>query len=133
MRTRTAIAAALLLASLTACGATSAPDKPIADDAPATEPATETPATKPEAETPAETASETATLPDLTGQTLQAAQDAAQAAGFYVLTSSDALGTGRMQVLDRNWTVCSQTPAAGEHPADTSIDFGTVKLEETCP
>jgi len=50
-----------------------------------------------------------------------------------VLTSHDALGTDRMQVLDRNWKVCSQTPAAGAHSTDTTIDFGTVKLEESCP
>lgn len=76
---------------------------------------------------------EVAALPDLTGQTLQAAQDAAQAAGFFILTSSDATGAGRMQVLDRNWQVCSQTPAAGSASTDTAVDFSTVKLEEFCP
>ncbi|MEV6176933.1 PASTA domain-containing protein [Streptomyces sp. NPDC052015] len=76
---------------------------------------------------------ETATLPDMKGKGLQSAQDQAQAAGFFYLTSHDALGRGRMQVLDRNWKVCSQTPAAGAHPTDTKVDFGTVKLEEECP
>ncbi|MEV7419672.1 PASTA domain-containing protein [Streptomyces sp. NPDC089919] len=78
--------------------------------------------------------SRTATLPDLVGKGLQAAQDEAQAAGFRDLASHDALGRDRLQVLDRNWKVCSQTPAAGTK-TDTGarIDLGTVKLEETCP
>ncbi|MCX5557927.1 PASTA domain-containing protein [Streptomyces sp. NBC_00038] len=76
---------------------------------------------------------ETAQLPDMDGKGLQSAQDQAQAAGFYRLTSHDALGRGRMQALDRNWKVCSQTPEAGEHPTNTKVDFATVKLEEDCP
>lgn len=73
------------------------------------------------------------TLPDLRGQDLQAAQDAAQASGFYGLTSHDATGQGRLQVLDRNWKVCSQSPAAGTHKYNTVVDFGAVKDEESCP
>ncbi|WP_338681295.1 PASTA domain-containing protein [Streptomyces acidiscabies] len=73
------------------------------------------------------------TLPEMKGKGLQAAQDQAQAAGFYHLTSHDALGRGRMQAFDRNWKVCSQTPAAGGHPTDTKVDFAAVKLEESCP
>ncbi|MFJ3514285.1 hypothetical protein [Streptomyces sp. NPDC090131] len=69
-----------------------------------------------------------AAVPDFVGQVLQAAQDGAQAAGFFLLSSHDALGKNRNQVLDRNWKVCTQTPAAG-----TKIDFGTVKIEESCP
>ncbi|MFF0160191.1 hypothetical protein ACFYRY_22050 [Streptomyces sp. NPDC005263] len=76
---------------------------------------------------------ETANLPDMTGKGLQSAQDQAQEAGFYSLTSHDALGRDRMQAFDRNWKVCSQTPKAGEHPTDTKVDFATVKLEESCP
>lgn len=77
--------------------------------------------------------SEKATLPGFIGKGLQSAQDEAQAASFYTLDSHDALGRGRMQALDRNWKVCSQTPAPGTHPTDTKVDFGTVKLEENCP
>ncbi|MGV2922335.1 PASTA domain-containing protein [Streptomyces alfalfae] len=76
---------------------------------------------------------ETAALPDMTGKGLQSAQDQAQAAGFYGLTSRDALGRDRMQAFDRNWKVCSQTPKAGDHSTDTKVDFAAVKLEETCP
>lgn len=73
-------------------------------------------------------------VPDFVGMGLQEAQDAAQAAGFFLLTSHDNTGAGRMQILDRNWQVCDQNPAAGETiPASTELDFGTVKLEESCP
>lgn len=138
--TRTAVitaAAAGLLLTLTACSdstdsVANKPEKVV-------ETATGTPdAKEPADDTADETAedagtAETAQLPDLTGETLQAAQDAAQAAGFYGLTSSDATGASRMQLLDRNWQVCSQTPPAGSHPTDTIVDFSTVKTEETCP
>ncbi|MEU9086290.1 hypothetical protein [Streptomyces sp. NPDC048357] len=75
-----------------------------------------------------------AAVPNFVGQVLQSAQDGAQAAGFYFLSSHDALGKNRNQVLDRNWKVCTQTPPAGTATGtDTKIDFGTVKNEESCP
>jgi hypothetical protein len=65
---------------------------------------------------------------------LQSAQDKAQEVGFYGLTSHDALGRDRMQAFDRNWKVCSQSVAAGTTVStETTLDFGAVKLEETCP
>ncbi|MFJ9695391.1 hypothetical protein [Kitasatospora sp. NPDC101183] len=73
------------------------------------------------------------TLPDLVGKGLQTAQDTAQAAGFHNLTSHDALGRDRNQIADRNWKVCTQTPAPGEQAATAKIDLGAVKLDETCP
>ncbi len=73
-------------------------------------------------------------VPDFVGQVLQTAQDGAQAQGFYLLTSHDSLGRNRNQVLDRNWKVCTQTPAAGTKTGTgTRLDFGTVKIEESCP
>lgn len=77
-------------------------------------------------------------MPDLSGQNLQAAQDAIQALtgnpGFFS-TSTDLTGQARMQVMDRNWQVCSSTPAPGEmFTAGSSVDFGVVKLDsESCP
>lgn len=132
--TRAAItaAAAGLLFTLTACSDSTetVSDKPVKT-------VTATPEAEPapadDAAEDADAAAEAAELPDLTGETLQAAQDAAQAAGFYGLTSSDATGAERMQLLDRNWQVCAQTPAAGSHPTDTTVDFSTVKTEESCP
>jgi beta-lactam-binding protein with PASTA domain len=77
---------------------------------------------------------ETVTLPNFVGMGLQSAQDAAQEKGFYALDSHDSLGRARHQILDRDWKVCSQNYAAGKTvPADTTLDFGAVKLDETCP
>ncbi|MFE5596673.1 PASTA domain-containing protein [Streptomyces sp. NPDC056549] len=73
------------------------------------------------------------TLPNMVGKDLQLAQDTAQAAGFYALASRDATGQGRMQVLDRNWVVCSQTPASGQQSTDVTVTFLVVKDDETCP
>ncbi|MER7823537.1 hypothetical protein ABTX85_13340 [Streptomyces sp. NPDC096097] len=83
---------------------------------------------------PPKTGKAQAVVPDFVGQVLQTAQDRAQATGFYLLSSHDALGRNRHQVLDRNWKVCTQTPAAGTTTGTaTRIDFGTVKNEESCP
>lgn len=74
------------------------------------------------------------TVPNFVGMGLQSAQDAAQDAGFYSLKSHDALGRARYQILDRDWKVCSQTPKAGAKTStSTKLDFGAVKLDETCP
>lgn len=92
--------------------------------------------TKTVTETPSEDTggdSEQGTLPDMAGKDLQAAQDEAQANGFYVLDSTDATGEGRLQLYDRNWVVCSQTPEAGKHPTDVTVTFDAVKQGETCP
>lgn len=129
-------AAALLL---TGCN-----DDPNSAPAPADPGATTTTAATAAtaASTPTSTTSPTATkvtvegkpVPDLVGKGLQAAQDAAQADGFYRLTSHDSAGRDRMQILDRDWKVCSQTPKAGATVStDTKIDLGAVKLAESCP
>jgi len=77
---------------------------------------------------------ETKAVPNFIGMGLQSAQDAAQKAGFYVLKSHDSLGRDRMQALDRNWKVCTQSVAVGKTVStDTELDFGAVKLDETCP
>ncbi|CAG6397602.1 exported hypothetical protein [Actinacidiphila cocklensis] len=91
--------------------------------------------TAPSAQAAAASASASATtVPSLVGLGLQTAQDTAQAAGFSNLTSHDASGDGRMQILDRNWKVCDQTPSAGDRADDdVKIDLGAVKLGEPCP
>ncbi|MFB7552122.1 hypothetical protein [Streptomyces sp. NPDC056154] len=77
---------------------------------------------------------ERATVANFVGMGLQSAQDKAQADGFYLLTSHDSAGRGRMQAFDRNWKVCSQNQTPGKNiPVDTELDFGAVKLEESCP
>ncbi|MEU4490065.1 hypothetical protein AB0H94_35210 [Streptomyces purpurascens] len=117
----TALLSSLALLSLTACGGDSSKEAPPKTDS-----------SKPTTSTTTE-AAKTADLPDLVGKGLQSAQDAAQAAGFYVLATHDSLGRGRKQVLDRDWKVCFQTPGPGRRTTDTEIGLGVVKLDETCP
>ncbi|WP_159062039.1 hypothetical protein [Streptomyces sp. WM6368] len=134
---RTPHALALLAAAgclaLTACNPQAADTGAGTSPAPgATAPAGSAPAGS--APVPPKAGRTTAAVPDFVGQVLQDAQDGAQAAGFYLLSSHDALGKNRNQVLDRNWKVCTQTPRGGTATGtDTKIDFGTVKNEETCP
>lgn len=74
-----------------------------------------------------------ATLPDFTAMGHQQAQDTAQAIGFYNLREEDASGAGRFLVLDRNWKVCSQSPAPGLYAIDQVVTLRSVKLNESCP
>ncbi|MEU9030976.1 PASTA domain-containing protein [Streptomyces sp. NPDC048383] len=117
------------LLALTACNPQAADGKP--------DTSAPTASSSPAGTSPSKTAGggpKTATLPDFVGKGLQSAQDEAQAAGFLLLKSHDSLGQERLQALDRNWKVCSQTPAPGANvDTSTTIDFGTVKLEENCP
>ena len=76
-------------------------------------------------------------MPNLVGSTLQDAQDQVQAltaGGVYFTGSHDLGGQNRSQVIDRNWQVCTQNIAAGAAlTAESRVDLGVVKLEETCP
>ena len=82
--------------------------------------------------TPASTAAAgKITVPNVVGKDLQLAQDTMQAAGLYNLTSHDSTGQARLQVLDRNWVVTDQTPAAGSSvAADQLIDLGARKFTD---
>jgi hypothetical protein len=60
-------------------------------------------------------------MPNLAGAVLQDAQNTIQA------TTAGA-------IMDDNWKVCDQNIAPGAALSPTSkIDFGVVKLDETCP
>ncbi|GAB1511380.1 PASTA domain-containing protein [Actinophytocola sp. KF-1] len=76
-------------------------------------------------------------MPDLVGATLQDAQDRIQSltAGAVFFTGSHDLGgQDRNQVLDSNWQVCSQNVAPGATlTPESRVDFGVVKLGESCP
>lgn len=52
-------------------------------------------------------------VPRLTCFDLQEARDTLESAGFTVMRSQDATGRRRRQIVDRDWTVTGQTPAAG--------------------
>lgn len=77
------------------------------------------------------------TMPDLIGKDLQGAQDAIQSltdGEVWFSGSTDLTGKGRAQISDRNWQVCSSTPAVGARfTASTEIDFEVVRVSEDCP
>ncbi|GAA0269287.1 PASTA domain-containing protein [Cryptosporangium japonicum] len=70
-------------------------------------------------------------IPDVVCRDLQAAQDALQAAGFFVLASVDGTGQGRRQFVDRNWIVTAQSVKAGTQPVrSTRVRLTVVKIGE---
>jgi hypothetical protein len=77
------------------------------------------------------------TMPDMVGTNLQKAQDAIQKLTgdpIFITGSHDATGHGRHQLIDADWQVCTQNIRAGTtFTAKSKIDFGTVKLAESCP
>ncbi|MFJ8044363.1 hypothetical protein ACIRBX_28045 [Kitasatospora sp. NPDC096147] len=107
--------------------ATSAPAAPVPAASMSATPAPPAPAA------PAAASPDAAELPNFVGMGLQSAQDKAPATGFSYLTSHDALGRSRLQIDDRNWKVCTQSPVAGRQSASAKVDFGTVQLDEQCP
>jgi hypothetical protein len=73
-------------------------------------------------------------MPALVGRNLQAAQDQLQAKGSYLLNQVDATGQNRKSVVDRDWRVCSQKPAAGAKVTVLQlVTLRSVKLSESCP
>ena len=132
-------AAAVAAAALTACG-TPAPTAPPAptptETATVTLPAPPTIVYPPTVVPSVVQAPASWTMPNLVGSGLQDAQDAIQElTGFRIAitTSHDATGANRMQIADRNWKVCTQNiPPGATITSDSRIDFGAVKVEESC-
>lgn len=58
------------------------------------------------------------TVPNEVGENHQAAQNAMQAEGLYLLVEKDCTGQGRLLLYDRNWVVVSQEPAAGSQASE---------------
>ena len=78
------------------------------------------------------------TMPNVIGMDLQGAQDAVQSVSggqVWFSSSTDLTGQDRAQMSDRNWQVCSSTPApGGTFTGSTEIDFGVVRIDsEECP
>ena len=69
-------------------------------------------------------------MPDVVCQNLQDAQDEIQRAGVFFSRSDDASGQARSQVIDRNWVVVAQTPAAGESVGEMEAILSVVKTDE---
>lgn len=115
------------------------PAPPITASSPALTPSTSSKVVVPPA--PATTTSAAGgdgsfTMPNEVGHVLQDAQDDIQRVSgdpVFFTHSHDLLGN-RFQVLDRNWKVCNQNvPSGSRVSAIGHIDFGVVKLTETCP
>jgi hypothetical protein len=81
-----------------------------------------------------ETPARTGVVPNVVCMDLQEAQDTLQSAGFYTMTSRDASGRGRRQVVDRDWTVTGQTPSpGGTYRKTTEMVLRAVKDGEPSP
>lgn len=75
-------------------------------------------------------------MPNEVGRGLQAAQDDLQrVSGDPVFFShSHDLAGDRFQILDSDWKVCTQNVAPGTRVGPAAhVDFGVVKLDESCP
>ena len=71
------------------------------------------------------------TVPNVVGLNHQVAQDTMQAAGLYLLFEKDATGQNRLLVMDSNWVVVSQSPAAGSVvDSMTAVTLSSKKLGE---
>ncbi|MGW0805836.1 PASTA domain-containing protein [Nonomuraea sp. NPDC002799] len=119
---------------LTACGSGTSPAAPV-ETVTATVQATPTTTDSLAGTAPPQpsvtSAAKKKKLPDVVGMNLQEGQDTLQAAGFYVLNDKDATGQNRLQVLDRNWVVTRQAPAAGQLVStDTLITLYAEKIDE---
>jgi beta-lactam-binding protein with PASTA domain len=74
------------------------------------------------------------TMPALVGRNLQTAQDELQSRGSYLLDQVDATNQNRFQLLDSDWKVCHQSPAAGTQALKTKlVRLEAVKIGEKCP
>lgn len=115
-----------------------APTKAAVVAAPAATRAPVTKAAEPAVEADAVAPAVNFVMPSYIGENLQDAQNDVQTQGIFYSRSHDLLGS-RFQVIDSNWQVCSQTPAAGKRlrgaagDFEGAIDFGVVKLTESCP
>jgi beta-lactam-binding protein with PASTA domain len=146
MRTTITLVAVGLAGLLSACGSDSGSaqtaqtvtvvEKTVTEQAPSTqaEPSADTKTTattKTQESDNGSTSSGKIKVPDVEGIDHQLAQDTMQAAGLYNLAEEDATGQGRMLLIDRNWTVVSQSPAAGSMVSeDQTITLRSKKDDE---
>ena len=105
-------------------------DSQPASVAPSSAPTSAPAASPTEAATP-----EAIVVKDGVGMDYQAAQDAWRDQGLTVLPAQDATGAGRSPVLDDNWIVVSQSPAAGKEVAgsEASITATVTKKSDGSP
>jgi hypothetical protein len=127
-----ALVTAVLAAVIAVAGCSSAHPTTSASTTPAS--ASTTPAQS--ASTAPAQSSTSFTMPNEIGHGLQDAQDDLQRVSgnpVYYSRSHDLLGN-RHQILDRDWQVCTQSIAKGATVSESdTVDFGVVKLSESCP
>jgi hypothetical protein len=70
-------------------------------------------------------------MPDVICMNLQEAQDEIQDHGVFLSGSVDATGQGRRQIIDSNWVVVDQSPAAGSPIGEGDAELSVVKYGET--
>lgn len=112
-----------------------APITPYTYVTPATDVATSPPAT---ATPPTESGDnpfggdspEDSLMPDVVCMDLQQAQNEIQDHGVFFSRSEDATGEGRRQIIDSNWIVVGQTPAAGTPIGERDAVLSVVKDDE---
>lgn len=61
---------------------------------------------------------------------LQSARDEIQESGVFLSRSFDAAGADRSQIIDSNWIVVAQDPAAGSPIGEGDASLGVVKIGE---
>ncbi|MEJ7787441.1 MAG: PASTA domain-containing protein [Solirubrobacteraceae bacterium] len=99
--------------------------------APAAPAPTPTEATPEEPEPQSEPVAKKIEVPDVVGENHQDAQDRMQAEGLYNLREKDATGLDRLLLLDSNWEVVSQKPAAGKRVSENAtITLSSKKIGE---
>ena len=73
-------------------------------------------------------------MPDVVGMQLDEARNLLREEGAVLIDRQDATGQERTVLLGKNWTVCEQTPEAGEETSKIgSVVLFAVKTNETCP
>ncbi|MGY1579387.1 PASTA domain-containing protein [Streptomyces sp. MN13] len=70
-------------------------------------------------------------MPDFTGKSVKAARGALDSGTS--LTVEDASPEGRWVLVESNWQVCTQKPAAGEALKGQPVTLTAVKFGESCP
>ncbi|MGW0178518.1 PASTA domain-containing protein [Nocardia sp. NPDC003345] len=129
------IAAYLVIAAAVTATACGAAETQTADAKTAVPPARTAPVAAaeqpaPVAGSPGRSDSVAVPMPDVLCMNLQDAQDRIQAAGVFFSRSEDATGAGRRQILDRNWIVVGQNPAAGLPVGEGDAVLSVVKTGE---
>lgn len=120
--------AAVLLASITACGASSVPDGPAnTSTGPASTPAGSAPAGT---HRPANARPVTATMPDVIGGNAGRAYE--QLGSTLEMTFEDATGQGRRVDDLAAWRICASRPGPNEQITRYPVVFDVVKGSEKC-